>query len=109
MVEENVSDDLRDQGQFFYNKRPTTALIELYRVIGFTNHRLANISQPTLVINTQTAEGSVDFIFDKLTSAQEKRKYTMNSSSLRWYLQPAEAAPAFNEIEDFIQSTVKKG
>ncbi|MHA1975426.1 MAG: alpha/beta hydrolase [Candidatus Hodarchaeales archaeon] len=109
MVEEDVSDDLRDQGQFFYSKRPTTALIEMYRVIGFTNHRLANISQPTLVINTQTAEGSVDFIFDKLTNAKEKKKYTMNTSSLRWYLQPSEAAPAFTEIEDFINGIVKKG
>ena len=104
MVAENVPDDLRDQGQFFYSKRPTTALIELYRVIGFTNHRLENITQPTFVINTETAEGSVDFIFDKLKSCEIKKKYTMKASSLRWYLNTKEAKPAFEEIESFIHA-----
>jgi carboxylesterase len=108
MVEETVSDDLRDQGQFFYSKRPTTALIELYRVIGFTNHRLANITQPTLVINTETAEGSVDFIFDRLTSCKIKEKFTMSSSSLRWYLHDSDAKPAFTHIDRFIQDTMEK-
>ena len=108
MVAENIPEtDLRDKGQFFYSKRPTTALIELYRIIGFTNHRLANITQPTLVINTETAEGSIDYIFDKLTGCKIKKKFTMNTSSLRWYLNKSEAQPAFEEIEDFIQSIMK--
>jgi carboxylesterase len=98
----DLDPEVEDKGQFFYSKRPTTALIELYRVIGFTNHRLANINQPTLVINTETAEGSVDFIFDKLESCKIKKKYTMNAKSLRWYLNQDEAKPAFNEIESFI-------
>ena len=101
-----IKTDLRDKGQFFYSKRPTTALIEMYRVIGFTNHRLANITQPTLVINTETADGATDFIFEKLTDCEKKKAYTMVTASPRWYLFEKEAKPAFEEIDGFIQSVM---
>jgi len=104
--QEIVTDDLREKGQFFYSKRPTTSLIEMYRVIGFTNHRLANITQPTLVINTETADGATDFIFAKLTDCEKKKAYTMVTSSPRWYLFEDEAKPAFEEIDGFIQSVM---
>ena len=104
--QEIVTDDLREKGQFFYSKRPTTSLIEMYRVIGFTNHRLANITQPTLVINTETADGATDFIFEKLTDCEKKKAYTMVTSSPRWYLFEDEAKPAFEEIDGFIQSVM---
>ncbi len=104
--QEIVTDDLREKGQFFYSKRPTTSLIEMYRVIGFTNHRLANITQPTLVINTETADGATDFIFEKLTDCEKKKTYTMVTSSPRWYLFEDEAKTAFEEIDGFIQSVM---
>ena len=101
-----VNNDSQEKGQFFYSKRPTTALIEMYRVIGFTNHRLAGITQPTLVINTETADGATDFIFDKLTDCEKKKAYTMITSSPRWYLNASEAKPAFEEIDQFIQAVM---
>ncbi|MHA1443364.1 MAG: alpha/beta hydrolase [Candidatus Hodarchaeales archaeon] len=106
MEQEPLANGLRGKGQFFYSKRPTTALIEMYRVIGFTNHRLANITQPTLVINTETADGATDFIFEKLTDCEKKKAYTMVTSSPRWYLFEKEAKPAFEEIDGFIQSVM---
>ena len=77
----------------------------MYRVIGFTNHRLANITQPTLVINTETADGATDFIFEKLTACEKKKAYTMVTASPRWYLEK-EAKVAFDEIDGFIQSVM---
>jgi len=106
MEQETVTNDLRDKGQFFYSKRPTKALIEMYRVIGFTNHRLANITQPTLVINTETEDGATDFIFEKLTDCEKKKAYTMVTTSPRWYLFEKEAKTAFEEIDGFIQSVM---
>ncbi|MCK4849569.1 MAG: alpha/beta fold hydrolase [Candidatus Heimdallarchaeota archaeon] len=107
MEQEQVTTELRDKGgQFFYSKRPTTSLIEMYRVIGFTNHRLANITQPTLVINTETADGATDFIFEKLIACEKKKAYTMVTSSPRWFLLEEEGKPAFLEIDGFIQSVL---
>ncbi|MFW9778398.1 MAG: alpha/beta hydrolase [Candidatus Heimdallarchaeota archaeon] len=95
-------DSLDEDGQFFYTKRPTEALIELYRIIGFTNQRLSLISQPTLIIHHKDDYTSSDFIFDKLVNAPLKERYT-HEKGARWFFYTEEAEEAFAKIDEFVQ------
>ncbi|MFX0051541.1 MAG: alpha/beta hydrolase [Candidatus Hermodarchaeota archaeon] len=89
--------------QFFYAKRPTEALIELYKIIGFTNKRLSLITQPTLIIHHKKDFVSADFIYNNLTSCEIKEQWTHDKGA-RWFFYSEEAQSAFEKIDNFIQA-----
>lgn len=93
----------RGKEQFYYSKRPTEALIELYRVIGFTNKRLSLISQPTLIIHNENDSLSPDFIYDKLVNCPFKERWT-HKKRARWFFYSEEAQSAFEKIDSFIET-----
>ncbi len=95
--------DSDDDDQFYYDKRPTSALIELYKIIGFTNQRLSLIQQPTLIIHHKNDEVSSDFIFDKLVNCEVKERWTHDKGA-RWFCYSEEAKSAFEKIDNFIQT-----
>lgn len=88
---------------FFYEKRPTTALIELYKIIGFTNKRLSLITQPTLIIHHKKDLISADFIFDNLLNCATKERWT-HEKGARWFCYSEEAQSGFEKIDNFIQT-----
>lgn len=92
-----------ERGQFYYSKRPTESLIELYRVIGFTNRRLSLITQPTLIIHNESDSLSPDFIIDKLINCPYKERWT-HEKRARWFFYSEEAQSAFEKIDNFIES-----
>lgn len=96
------ADSSQEDGQFFYNKRPTEALIELYRIIGFTNQRLSLISKPTLIIHHKDDHTSSNFIYEKLVNAPLKERYT-HEKGARWFFYSEEAEEVFGKIDEFIQ------
>lgn len=96
-----VSDDEREQ--FYYSKRPTESLIELYRVIGFTNRRLSLITQPTLIIHNENDILSPDFIYDKLVNCPYKERWT-HEKRARWFFYSEEAQSAFEKIDSFLEN-----
>jgi esterase/lipase len=97
----------RERGQFIYTKRPTKALIEMYRVIGFTNKRLSLITQPTLIIHNVEDSLSPDFIYEKLVNCPVKERWT-HEKSARWFFYTEEAQSAFEKIDDFIEKNCMK-
>ncbi len=97
----------KERGQFYYAKRPTKALIELYRVIGFTNRRLELITQPTLIIHHVSDSLSPDFIFDQLINCPIKERWT-HEKGARWFFYSEEAQPAFEKIDSFIETNCIK-
>ncbi|MFX0015665.1 MAG: alpha/beta hydrolase [Promethearchaeota archaeon] len=92
-----------ERGQFYYSKRPTESLIELYRVIGFTNRRLSLITQPTLIIHNENDSLSPDFIFDQLVNCPYKERWT-HKKRARWFFYGEEAQEAFEKIDSFIET-----
>ncbi len=96
-----VSDEEREQ--FYYSKRPTESLIELYRVIGFTNRRLSLITQPTLIIHNENDILSPDFIYDKLVNCPYKERWT-HEKRARWFFYSEEAQSAFEKIDSFLEN-----
>lgn len=97
----------KEKGQFVYTKRPTKALIEMYRVIGFTNRRLSLITQPTLIIHNIQDSLSPDFIYEKLVNCPLKERWT-HEKSARWFFYSKEAQSAFEKIDDFIENNCIK-
>jgi carboxylesterase len=89
--------------QFFYDKRPTEALIELYKIIGFTNKRLSLINQPTLIIHHKKDLVSADFIYKNLSNCEIKEQWTHDKGA-RWFFYSEEAQSAFEKIDSFIQA-----
>jgi carboxylesterase len=89
--------------QFIYEKRPTTALIELYKIIGFTNKRLSLITQPTLIVHHKNDLISADFIFNNLSNCAIKERWT-HEKGARWFFYSEEAQSAFEKIDNFIQT-----
>jgi esterase/lipase len=108
--DEQFAYDLQKHANFYYSKRPTSALIELYRVIGFTNKRLPLIDQPTLIIHSKSDQSSnidaPDFIYDRVKSTN-KQRFNIEKSG-RGFLLADEAIPAFEKIHEFIQSIIPK-
>lgn len=106
--DEQFAYDLLKHANFYYSKRPTTALIELYRVIGFTNRRLPLIDQPTLIIHSERDQSSnvdaPDFIYNRVKS-NNKQLFNIEKSG-RGFLLTDEAVPAFEKIHEFIQSII---
>ncbi|MFW9905994.1 MAG: alpha/beta hydrolase [Candidatus Thorarchaeota archaeon] len=92
-----------ERGQFYYSKRPTESLIELYRVIGFTNRRLSLITQPTLIIHNVNDSVSPDFIIDNLINCPYKERWT-HEKRARWFFYSEEAQSAFEKIDNFIET-----
>ena len=97
----------KDTEQFFYSKRPTEALIELYRVIGFTNKRLSLITRPTLIIHNKSDSLSPDFIIENLVNCPIKERWT-HEKGARWFFYSEEAQAAFEKIDDFIETNCIK-
>jgi carboxylesterase len=108
--DEQIAYDLQEHANFYYSKRPTSALIELYRVIGFTNKRLPLISQPTLIIHSKKDQSSTldspDFIYNLVKSTNKQIFHIEHSG--RGFLLADEALPAFEKIHEFIQSIKPK-
>lgn len=104
--DEQIAFDLQKHANFYYSKRPTSALIELYRIIGFTNKRLPLISQPTLIIHNENDQSSAldapDFIYNRVKSIN-KQIFNIEKSG-RGFLLSDEAKPSFDKINEFIQS-----
>ena len=92
-----------ERGQFYYSKRPTESLIELYRVIGFTNRRLSLITQPTLIIHNENDSLSPEFILDNLINCSYKERWT-HEKRARWFFYSEEAQAAFEKIDSFIET-----
>ncbi|UCE13897.1 MAG: alpha/beta fold hydrolase [Candidatus Heimdallarchaeota archaeon] len=103
-IPEGIMESLnKNDDQFYYSKRPTEALIELYRVIGFTNKRLSLITQPTLIIHNENDSVNPDFIVDNLVNCPVKERWT-HERRARWFFYGDEAQLAFEKIDNFIET-----
>ena len=103
-IPEGIMESLvKDDDQFYYSKRPTEALIELYRIIGFTNKRLSLITQPTLIIHNENDSINPDFIVDNLVNCPVKERWT-HERRARWFFYGDEAQLAFEKIDNFIET-----
>lgn len=104
--DEAVAADLLEHANFYYSKRPTSALIEMYRIIGFTNQRLPLITQPTLIIYSKSDRAlnpeSPEFIYNRIKS-EIKEKLTIDTSGRGFLLIP-EASGTFEKINTFIET-----
>ncbi|MHA1330503.1 MAG: alpha/beta hydrolase [Candidatus Hodarchaeales archaeon] len=101
--EEAAAKALKEKGFFFYSKRPTQSLIELYRIIGFTNKRLSQINQPTLIIYSHENTENTEFIINKLTNCPKIERFPVKEGG-QWFLLSPAATVAYEKIDSFIES-----
>ncbi|WP_455463581.1 alpha/beta hydrolase [Candidatus Hodarchaeum mangrovi] len=103
--EEAAAKALREKGFFFYSKRPTQSLIELYRIIGFTNNRLSLIIQPTLIIYSEANLQNTEFIIEKMINCPRIDKFPIKEGG-QWFLLSPGAEIAYHKINEFIESII---